>query len=86
MCLVKKRSTMQHYLINSTHIAQEGETVGMKARTRIGNKAPDFSLLHVALQAETIVGRGGFFLAVLENEKHGPLIMGLSVTKLETAL
>lgn len=86
MCLVKKHLTMQHYLINSTHISQDGETVGMKARTRIGNKAPDSSALQVALQAESTLGRDGSLLVILENEKPGPVIVGSGITKLETTL
>ena len=74
------------YLINSTCKAQDGEMVGMKARMRIGNKAPDSSFLHVALQAESMLGRDGSLLGILKNEKPGPITADLSIAKLETAL
>lgn len=41
MCLIKKHFDNAAYLINSACIAQDGKTVGMKARKRIGNKPPD---------------------------------------------
>lgn len=62
--LIKERLTMHGML--STGRAQHGERAGRKTRTGIGNKPPDSSFLHVALHAESVLGRDGSLIASLE--------------------